>query len=66
MGDLRISVDERVCAGSGFCQKIAPELFRLDDSNIARVLQEAVPEELEELAREAYETCPANAIVTTE
>jgi ferredoxin len=67
MGEsLRVSVDPKSCVGSGYCQRIAPEIFRIDESNLAHVLQPEVPPELEELAREAEDTCPANAIATKE
>jgi ferredoxin len=64
---LRVSVDHDACAGSGFCCKIAPQLFALDDDeDVARVLLPDVPEELEAAAREAEDACPTTAIVLEE
>jgi ferredoxin len=59
----RISIDPDLCMGTAFCSRIAPQLFRLDETElISFVLQEEVPPELEDAAREAANACPASAI----
>jgi ferredoxin len=64
---MRISIDSEACMGTGFCGRIAPQLFRLDDTKLLSVvLQADVPPELEDSAREAETACPAAAITVTE
>jgi ferredoxin len=63
----RVSVDHDMCARSGFCVRIAPQLFRLsDEDDWAVVLAAEVPPEREEEAREAETTCPTGAIAVSE
>jgi ferredoxin len=64
---MRVSIDTDACMGTGFCGRIAPQLFRLDETTlVSSVLQAGVPPELEGAAREAEAACPAAAIVVTE
>lgn len=64
---LRVAVDRDMCAASGFCVRIAPELFRLsDEDNCAVVVVAEVPPELEEAALEAEAACPTAAITVLE
>jgi ferredoxin len=63
----RISIDPNLCMGTAFCSRIAPLLFRLDETElISYVRREDVPPELEEAAREAVNACPASAIEVTD
>jgi ferredoxin len=32
-------VDREVCAGYGECVKLAPEVFRLDDDDVAEIIE---------------------------
>jgi ferredoxin len=64
---MRVSIDTDACMGTAFCGRIAPQLFRLDETTlVSSVLQADVPPELEDAAREAETACPAAAIVVTE
>jgi len=63
---MRVSVDPKACAGSAFCQQISPDLFRVDETGVAQVLLPEVPPHLANLAHEAEDTCPTNAIAVTE
>lgn len=64
---VRVVVDHDTCAASGFCVRIAPELFRLrEEDNWSVVLVDEVPPELEEAAREAETACPTAAITVLE
>ncbi|MFP3916011.1 MAG: ferredoxin [Actinomycetota bacterium] len=56
----RLRVDEDLCAASGVCESICPEVFEV--AEVARV--RAQPEEhLLDRVREAVESCPTEAIV---
>lgn len=62
---LRVRIDPIRCAAFGFCAEYAPELFDLDDWGYAwlRASGQAVPPELEALARDAARLCPRRAIL---
>lgn len=60
---MRVSIDRYACMRSGFCQRIAPQVFRLDElEQVSVVLHELVPPESEDAAQEAANACPASAI----
>ena len=56
-------VEKDACIGCGACPSICPEVFEMDEDGLAIALQEQVPEDQEELAEEAAESCPTEAIV---
>jgi len=58
---MRVSVTDD-CVACEQCVDICPEVFEMGD-DIAEVLAEEVPEDLEDAAQEAAETCPSDAIV---
>ena len=57
----KVHIDEDECIGCGTCEKICPEVFKLDsDSGKAKVIkQEGGPEDLID---EAIESCPVSCI----
>ena len=63
---MRITVEERGCLRYGMCVLEAPEVFALDDDEIARVLVDPVPDELVEQASVAVDQCPMQALVVVE
>jgi ferredoxin len=58
----QLSVDKTICAASGMCTALAPELFKLGDYS------EPVNPEIEphELALDAADQCPTQAILVAE
>ncbi|RNC29735.1 MAG: Ferredoxin [Candidatus Dichloromethanomonas elyunquensis] len=56
-------VEKDACIGCGSCPSICPEIFEMDDDGLAITLKEQVPQDLEESAQEAAESCPTEAIV---
>jgi ferredoxin len=58
----QVSVDRVACLGSGMCPALAPELFEVDD--FARVVRPAI--EPDEVALDAADQCPAQAITVLE
>ncbi|MHC4111940.1 MAG: ferredoxin [Planctomycetota bacterium] len=60
--EMRVYVDSELCEGCGPCVDICPEAFELNDEGIAIVMLDDVPEELQEICREALENCPTEAI----
>ncbi|MGI5927403.1 MAG: ferredoxin [Thermacetogeniaceae bacterium] len=59
---MEVFVDPDLCISCGTCIDICPEIFDWDDDGKAHAIQEEVPEELEDCAREGVESCPVDAI----
>ena len=58
---MKVKVDREACIGDETCVAIAPDIFEMDDEGIAVVLQSNPGDE--DLAREAAESCPVDAII---
>lgn len=59
---MRVRVNKDLCTACGVCEGLVPEVFSLENGPVAEVLLDPVPEELEDLVREAAENCPDGAI----
>ena len=59
---MKAIVNRDDCIGCGLCATICPEVFELDDEDIAVVIADPVPEGSEQDAKEAVESCPTDAI----
>ncbi|WP_116999764.1 ferredoxin [Desertimonas flava] len=59
---MKITVDFDVCASTGGCMQIAPEVFEVRSDGYLYVLQEEPPEELRQKVEEAADMCPTAAI----
>ena len=57
---------EETCTGCGLCVQVCPEMFELNEQNIAIVKVTPVPPEVEETCREAVSGCPVEAIKLVE
>jgi ferredoxin len=73
MNKLTIKVDTKLCIGAASCVGIAPDLFRLDEENVAYLIDPATGEDKtsitidasdgdKALIEEAIENCPTSAI----
>lgn len=58
---VRVTVDESLCAATGECERICPEVFEVGD--VARVLMPEPHPSLQEVVREAETACPTGAIL---
>lgn len=63
---MKAYVDRDGCIGCGLCADICPEVFRMDDENLAEVYVDEVPEDAEDAAIEAQEGCPVSVITVEE
>lgn len=64
---MKITVDQDKCCGAGTCVLLAPDVFdQRDDDGIVVLLDEAPPQDLHDLVREAASVCPAAAIEVQE
>jgi len=59
---MKVSVDFDVCASTGTCMQICPEVFEVRSDGYLYVLQEEPPPELHERVQEAADLCPTAAI----
>jgi len=60
---MKIIVDEDKCCGAGTCVLLAPDVFdQRDEDGIVVLLDEAPPEDLHDIVREAAGVCPGVAI----
>jgi len=57
-----VRVDERLCARTGYCVRIAPDVFELPGAGAARVRTSLVDDDHVDAAAEAAEVCPLGAI----
>ena len=59
---MRVTVDDDRCRGHGVCWSLCPQVFTLLDDGYAVVDVDEVPEELEDVVRQAVTQCPERAI----
>lgn len=59
---MRVEVDRDRCEGNALCVGIAPNLFDLDDNELAVVLSDPVPAGEEDLAEQSIVECPRAAV----
>jgi ferredoxin len=59
---VKVVVDYDVCASTGSCMQVCPEVFEVRSDGFLYVLQEEPPEELRERVLQAEELCPTGAI----
>lgn len=59
---MKATVDADLCIGCGVCPNLAPDVFEMNDEGIAITKTDPVPPEFEDVAKEAAEECPAEAI----
>ena len=59
---MKVTVDYDMCASTGGCMKICPEVFEVRTDGFLYVLQDEPGEELHDKVREAADLCPTAAI----
>jgi ferredoxin len=77
---VKVYVDQSACTAGGLCEEAVPEVFVLEGSGLATVIQASaplpdggieaggaeVPVELESRVRDAAAACPGACILCTE
>lgn len=58
---MYVAVDEAICIGSGCCEMVCPEVFRVEATAI--VIDPAPHDRIHERVREAAHECPTAAIL---
>jgi ferredoxin len=59
---MKVTVDFDVCASTGSCMQICPEVFELRSDGFLYILQEEPPESLRTQVEQAADMCPTAAI----
>jgi len=59
---VKVNVDFDVCASTGSCMQVCPEVFEVRSDGYLYVLQEEPDEGLRTKVTEAAELCPTGAI----
>ncbi len=62
---MKVKIDPDLCTGDEICVQMCPEVFEMEGDK-AIVLQQEVPEELQDSVREAADSCPSEAIIIEE
>lgn len=60
---MKATVDANTCIGCALCENTCPEVFKMNDSDIAEVIADPVPAEAEATCQLAADDCPVDAIV---
>ena len=63
---MRVHVDKLVCEANGVCERLAPEVFELDDEDELLILQPEPPDQLHEQVRKSVVQCPKQALSLTD
>ncbi|MDE0578228.1 MAG: ferredoxin [bacterium] len=59
---LHVTVDHQQCQGVGYCERVAPRVFRLGDDELSHVIDSHPPESERDAVEEAATLCPSRAI----
>lgn len=59
---MRATVDADECTGCGLCVSTCPEVFDMNDDDIAIVIATPVPADAQDTCQEAADDCPTEAI----
>jgi ferredoxin len=63
---MKVKVDFDVCASTGSCMQVSPEVFEVRSDGYLYILQENPPEDLWDKVRQAADLCPTAAITVEE
>lgn len=60
---MKVVVEPDLCIACGACISLAPDVYDWDDDGKAKAVVDEVPEDMEETALEALDSCPTEAII---
>jgi ferredoxin len=60
---MKVVADWDLCESNGFCERVAPEVFHVNDKDELDIANDGeFPPELEDKVREAVRVCPKAAL----
>lgn len=59
---FKVIVDDMLCEGNAMCMDVAPEVFDLNDDDLAVVLHEELDEDQRDKVEHAVQYCPKQAL----
>ena len=59
---MKAYVDKDTCIGCELCTQNCPDVFRMDDDGKSVAINDDIPENLQDVAVEARDSCPVSAI----
>ncbi|AQU08081.1 ferredoxin [Clostridioides difficile] len=59
---MKAFVDKDVCVACGACIGTCPDVFSMSDEGHSVAIEGEIPEDLQDLCKEAEEGCPVSAI----
>lgn len=59
---MRAYVDKDTCIGCELCAGMCPEVYHMEDDGKSEAIDEDVPKDYEDSAKEAADSCPVDAI----
>lgn len=60
---MKAHVDADLCSGCGLCTDSVPDVFVMTDDNVAKVVVDPAPANLEGDVQTAADDCPSAAII---
>ncbi len=58
---MKVTIDEN-CTACGLCVDLCPDVYKMGDE-FAEVIANPIPPEFEDLAQQAADECPVEAII---
>ena len=58
---MKVEINQDECTGDQICVDLCPEVFEMD-GDVAKVIVDEIPDDVEDACREAVESCPAECI----
>lgn len=59
---MKTSVDQDTCISCGVCVSMCPDIYQFNDDDKSEPIVDEIPEELQDDAKEARDSCPVDAI----
>lgn len=60
---MKVKVDPDLCIACGACISLAPDVYDWDADGKAQAIVEEVPNDQDDVALDALESCPTEAII---